>query len=81
MYATDFDDIFLLHLNNESHIAKSLSAENFSMMREYGVRDSWIFNRLIQLLKENIMQVAKQHCLDAKITQTHWMRLINDNKS
>ena len=26
------------------------------------------------------MQVAKQHCLDTKISQTHWMRLITNNK-
>ena len=80
IYSTDFDSIFILDLNKQEPIKKILTPENLSVMRDYSIRDSWIFNRLTKLLKDNVIQLARQHCHDTRLSQTHWMRIVTNTK-
>ena len=56
IYSTDFESIFILDLNKQEPITEILTPENLSVMRDYIIRDSWIFNRLTKLLKDNVIQ-------------------------
>ena len=49
-------------------------------MKDYAVRDSWIFNRLTELIKQNVIQLAKHHCTDARLRHTHWIKMATNNR-
>ena len=73
--STDFKDIFILDLAKEKRIEEDIKVEDFSIFRDYSVRDKWVFNKLTQLLRISIQEVSHQHCLDNKIARLHYSRL------
>ena len=80
VYGTDVDKIYILNLKEEEPITIELSAENLSIMRDYSIRDSWVFNRMTQILKESIIQIARKHCHDTRISRANCMRIVTNNK-
>ena len=37
-------------------------------MRDYATRDAWVFNRMTQMLHDNILTLTRKHCHDSKVS-------------
>ena len=73
IFGTDFDRIYILNLNYQNPIKDSIKAESLSLMRDYAIIDSWVFNRLIQMLRSTISCLARKHYRDNSLSWTNWL--------
>ena len=55
----DFEKIYVLNLKYQDPIRDSIKAESLSLMRNYAIRDNWIFNRLTQMLRSIVSDLAR----------------------
>ena len=49
-------------------------------MRDYAIRDNWVFNRLTQMLRNTVSDLARKHCRDNSLSQTNWLRILTSYK-
>ena len=49
-------------------------------MRDYAIRDSWVYNRLTQMLRNSVSDLARKHCRDNSLSQTNWLRILTSYK-
>lgn len=50
------------------------------MMRDYAIRDAWVFNRITKMLHENLLTMARKYCHDTTLFHTNWLRILNSYK-
>ena len=65
---------YILNLKYQDPIKDSIKAESLSLMRDYAIRDSWIFNRLTEMLRSNVSDLARKHCRDNSLTHTNLLK-------
>ena len=70
IFGTDFDKIYILNLEYQESIENSIKTENLSLMRDYAIRDAWVFNRITQTLRDNILTVTRKHCNNTTFSHT-----------
>ena len=75
VYPTDFKDIFLLDMETEEPIQDDIAPEDVNVFKDFSVRDKFIFNRMNELLKKNVKQLAHQHCVDMSFNHQQMARL------
>merc|ERR1712240_190258 len=80
IFGTDFDKIYILNLRYQNSIKEPIKAESLSLMRDYAIRDSWVFNRLTQMLRNTVSDLARKHCRDNSLSQTNWLRILTSYK-
>ena len=80
IFGTDFEKIFISNLKYQEPIGNSIKAESLSLMRDYAIRDSWIFNRLTQMLRSTVSDLARKHCRDNSLSHTNWLRILTSYK-
>ena len=49
-------------------------------MRDYAIRDAWVFNRITQMLHQNILSVARKHFYDTNLSHTNCLRIVTSYK-
>ena len=49
-------------------------------MRDYAFIDSLVFNRLTQMLRSTVSDLARKHCRDNSISQTNWLVILTSYK-
>ena len=57
-FITDFEGIYILDMSKVEPIENSLSAVNLSIMKDYSIRDRWIFNKLTIMIRENVSKMS-----------------------
>ena len=80
IFGTDFDRIYILDLKYQNPIKESIKAESLSLMRHYAIRDNWVYNRLTQMLKNSVSDLARKYCRDNSLSQTNWLRILTSHK-
>ena len=80
IFGTDFEKIFISNLKYQEPIGNSIKAESLSLIRDYAIRDSWIFNRLTQMLRSTVSDLARKHCRDNSLSHTNWVRILTSYK-
>ena len=80
IFGTDFDKIYIWNLKCQNPIKDSIKAESLSLMRDYAIRDNWVFNRLTQMLRNTVSDLARKHCRDNSLSQTNWLRILTSYK-
>ena len=53
IFGTDFDRIYILKLKYQNPIQDSIKAKSLSLMRDYAIRDNWVFTCLTQMLRSS----------------------------
>ena len=61
---TNFKDVYLLDMRNQQPITNQLPSSDISIFKAFSIQDSFIYQKVTQLLKNNIDGLAKHHCLD-----------------
>ena len=59
-YRTNFQDIFVLDLKEEEPIISEIRAERLSLLKDYAIRDSWLFDKMHHVLEKNIASLSKK---------------------
>ena len=49
-------------------------------MRDYATRDAWVFNRMTQMLYDNILALTRKHFHDTALSHTNWLRIVTSYK-
>ena len=80
IFGTDFEKIYILNLKYQDPIKDAIKAESLSLMRDYAIRDSWVYNRLTQMLRNSVSDLARKHCRDNSLSQTNWLRILTSYK-
>ena len=80
IFGTDFDKIYILNLDYQEPIKNNIKAESLSLMRDYATRDAWVFNRMTQMLHDNILTLTRKHCHDTALSHTNWLRIVTSYK-
>ena len=80
IFGTDFNKIYILNLDYQEPIKNNIKAESLSLMRDYATRDAWVFNRMTQMLHDNILTLTRKHCHDTALSHTNWLRIVTSYK-
>lgn len=79
MYTTDIEKVFLVDIteyHSNDPIQDILPSVEVSLFAEFAIRDQFIYNVLLRIIKENTKLLALNHCQDLhkmanKLTQVH----------
>ena len=80
IFGTDFDKIYIINLDYQEPIKANIKSERLSLMRDYAPRDAWVFNRMTQMLHDNILALTRKHSHDTTLSQTNWLRIVTSYK-
>ena len=81
VYETDFKDIFLLSLENQSPITHPLPSSEASILKAFSIQDSFLYNKLSQIIKDSFEGMASHHCKDNLLNIKQWTKLITRAKT
>ena len=62
-------------METEEPIQDDIAPEDVNVFKDFSVRDKFIFNRMNELLKKNVKQLAHQHCVDMSFNHQQMARL------
>ena len=81
IYETDFKNIFLLSLENQHPISQSLPSNEASIFKAFSIQDSFLYNKLSQIIKVSVEGLASHHCKDNILNIKQWTKLITRAKT
>ena len=81
VYETDFKDIFLLSLENQSHITQPLPSSEASIFKAFSIQDIFLYNKLSQIIKDSFEVLASHHCKDNLLNIKQWTKMITRAKT
>ena len=58
----------------------NIKAESLNLMRDYVTRDAWVFNRMTQMLHDNILALTRKRFHDTTLSHTNWLRIVTSYK-
>ena len=76
IFETEFKDIYLLPLESQARIPQFLPSLELSIFKAYSIQDSFLYNKLAHLIKNEVTGLASHHCKDNVLSTRQWTKII-----